>query len=73
MEAKFEALVDCEVEIIENFNEDMETVESTVDIFSKGDIIEGELITDLETSFETQFGDGTVAYLDKEHFKLLSY
>jgi len=71
MFAKFKTLIDCEVEIIENFDVSTETVDSTIDCFKKDETFEAELITILDGEYEIQFFDGTVAYLDKEHFEVL--
>lgn len=70
---KVEFLLDCEIEVIESFDEAMDDAESTTELFHKGDQTEfdildhpqrfnGDEFEDHPTMVNVQFGDGSVAF-----------
>ena len=82
MRVKF--LVDCEIEIIEGFNELADEAEPTTEVFRVGDEVEfdvfdspqrfnGQDLEDHPDMVNVQFGDGSVAYcLSKEWYEVMS-
>ncbi len=70
---KVEFLLDCEIEVIESFDEAMDGAESTSELFRTGDQTEfdiidhpqrfnGDELEDHPTMVNVQFGDGSVAF-----------
>lgn len=63
----------CEIELIHNMDEDADMIDSEFDVIKKGEKISCDLISVTDDTYEVQFFDGTMAYLDMEDFELNTY
>lgn len=71
MEIKLKFKADTQLEVIESFDVVNETVESIDEIFKKDEIIEAELVSHLDSIYEVQFGDGSVAYIEESNVEII--
>jgi hypothetical protein len=70
MRIKF--LQDCELEVVESFDEATDTAETRNEIFKKDEIFEGDVVSETEITIDFQFGDGSVVYgLNTSLFEVL--
>lgn len=62
---------DCELVIVESYDEDTDTTEEHNEVFKEGDVVEVDFLRHSETTADFQFGDGSVAFqVPNELFKL---
>jgi len=63
---------DCELEVIENFDEKNETTQSVNETFIEGEVVDGDVVDDEEGYVSFQFGDGSMVFgLQKELFDVI--
>jgi hypothetical protein len=55
-------LADTELEIVENYNEQDDVVESSQEIFRKGAVHEVDMLYKDEVYMDVQFGDGSCCF-----------
>lgn len=63
----------CELEVINSFDEDSQTVDSINESFAEGEIVEGDIFEEIETAVGFQFGDGSCVYsLPRDLFEVIA-
>lgn len=71
MEIQF--LEECELEIVQSFDEKSETLDCEDRIFNVGDVYDVDIVEEREQFVDIQFGNGGVAYnVNKQWYKELS-
>lgn len=66
MEVKLKFLKRCEIEIIESLDENDDIAYSAEQIFEENECIDCDTVTETEDVYEVQFGDGSIAYIEKQ-------
>lgn len=58
---KIQFLNDCELEVVESFNEEHDVAETSSEFFKTGEIVDVDITDECETTTTFQFGDGSLA------------
>ena len=59
---KIQFTQDVEWEVVEQYDEETQTADSTFELFTEGSVLEVDLIDDYGDNVDIQFGDGSMAY-----------
>lgn len=59
---KLKFVKDCELEVVENYDETDDVTDSALEIFKAGEVIDVDSENESEQYWDIQFGDGSVAF-----------
>jgi hypothetical protein len=71
---KVKVITQIQIEVIESYDEENDFVDSTLEVFSIGEILEFDIFDNSSGVWDIQFGNGSVAYsVNPEWFEVLEY
>lgn len=60
-----------EVSVVENYDWEEDWGEESIETFEKDEEVDCDLVSENEESYYVQFGDGSVAFIHKDHVIVL--